>query len=66
MLFDVIEGGSLDSPLMSYSSSFRFENVQHMTRDNQEISRDEQKCAVMTRDNEILETRYDLMKGYLR
>lgn len=39
MVFDMIEGGSLGSPLMSNYSSFRFENVQDMSRKNQEISR---------------------------
>lgn len=41
MLSDVIEGGSLGSPPMSNYPSPRFKNIQHMRRDNQEISRDE-------------------------
>jgi len=44
---DMIEGGSLGSPLMSNSSSFKFENVQYMSIDNQDISIDDQWHLMM-------------------
>lgn len=40
-----VEGGRLSSPPMSNSSSFRFENVQHISKDNQEISRNKQEMS---------------------